>query len=126
MSIRACKRDCGLSAIAPGDGQERRGDRAVAFGSERLKVTQSAKPMDYPTTNPAFIVGVTGYMDLDQAKVTVVRRQLEWLFYFLRFGARYPGREEPIQSFADELKQWFPDPTAIYPFVSTFEGWEGL
>src|SRR5579884_3759978 len=70
------------------------------------QLQESSLPLS-PTGVPAYLVGVTGYMELAEEEIPVLQKRVRRVFRFLRHGAGHPDPEEPgrtvLESLLDDL-----------------------
>ena len=60
------------------------------------------------STSPAFLIGVTGHMDLRPDEVDRLKAQVRLLFRFLKHGAAAPDRENESKTLRASLVQQLP------------------
>ncbi|MGI9239248.1 MAG: hypothetical protein ACR2RV_00515, partial [Verrucomicrobiales bacterium] len=61
--------------------------------------------MKHRESNPAFVIGVTGYMDIPAIDQPIIADRLRAVFRWLR---QDPGRKQAEQSGAPDPPAWWP------------------
>lgn len=94
-----------------------------------MKATESAvstgpEPTTFAANNPAFLIGVTGHMDLDPKQISTLEDRVKLLFRFLKSTPKAANRVQLLEQLVQALA---PDnATAQKMYAAALQPWCGL